>query len=181
LFRLISFEISPLFNIFVLYYMEDLLPKLKDKFTDANGFSGVKFSEINNYPELEVPKEKIAAVAAVIRDEFQFDQLRDVVGVDRFTKDNRFECIYNIYSTIHKGRLIMRVKLDSKKPEVETLCGVWKSADWYEREAYDMMGIIFLNHPDLRRLYMMEEYEYYPLRKDYPLMGIPGSVQLPKK
>jgi len=161
--------------------MEDLKAKLKDKFTEANGFGGVTVSEINNYPAVEVPKEIIVKIAELLKDEFQFDQLRDIVGVDRFTKEHRFECIYNLYSTIHKGRMILRVRLDSKKPEVETLCGVWKSADWYEREAYDMIGIIFLNHPDLRRLYMMEEYEYYPLRKDYPLMGLPGAVQLPKK
>jgi len=161
--------------------MEDLKAKIKDKFTEANGFSGVTVSEINNYPAIEVPKEKIVSIAEMLRDEFRFDQLRDVFGVDRFTKELRFECIYNLYSTIHKGRMMIRVRLDSKKPEVETLCGVWKSADWYEREAYDMFGINFLNHPDLRRLYMMEEFEYYPLRKDFPLMGIPGSVSLPKK
>ena len=161
--------------------MEDLKAKLKDKFTEANGFSGVTVTEINNYPAIEVPKEKIVSIAEMLRDEFRFDQLRDVFGVDRFTKELRFECIYNLYSTIHKGRMIVWVRLDSKKPEVETLCRVWKSADWYEREAYDMFGINFLNHPDLRRLYMMEEFEYYPLRKDFPLMGIPGSVSLPKK
>ena len=161
--------------------MEDLKAKIKDKFTEANGFSGVTVSEINNYPAIEVPKENIVPIAEMLRDEFRFDQLRDVFGVDRFTKELRFECIYNLYSTIHKGRMMIRVRLDSKKPEVETLCGVWKSADWYEREAYDMFGINFLNHPDLRRLYMMEEFEYYPLRKDFPLMGIPGSVSLPKK
>lgn len=158
--------------------MEDLLAKLKDKFTEANGY---KISEINNYPSLEIPKDKLVETALLLRDEFAFDQLRDVVSIDRFTKAERFECVYNIYSTISKKRVILRVKLDSKKPEVETLCKVWLSADWYEREAYDMMGIVFLNHPDLRRLYMMEEYEYYPLRKDYPLMGLPGAVQLPKK
>jgi NADH-quinone oxidoreductase subunit C len=158
--------------------MEDLRAKLKDKFTEANGYI---ISEINNYPSLEIPKKKLVETAMALRDEFSFDQLRDVVGIDRFTKTNRFESIYNLYSTIHKGRLILRVKLDSKKPEVESLCSVWLSANWYEREAYDMFGIIYLNHPDLRRLYMMEEYEYYPLRKDYPLMGLPGAVQLPKK
>jgi len=158
--------------------MEDLLAKLKDKFTQANGYS---ISEINNYPSLEIPKDKLVETAIILRDELGFNQLRDVVGVDRFTKTNRFECIYNTYSTEHKGRLILRVRLDSKKPEVETLCTVWQSANWHEREAYDMFGIVFLNHPDLRRLYMMEEYEYFPLRKDYPLMGLPGAVQLPKK
>ncbi|HEY3250674.1 MAG TPA: NADH-quinone oxidoreductase subunit C [Ignavibacteria bacterium] len=165
--------------------MEDLpkgrLAKLKERFNEAGGFNGVIFSEMINYPLIEVPKEKIVELSTILRDEFQFDQLRDLVGVDRFTKEHRFECIYNVYSSVTKARIMLRVKLDSKKPEVESLYPVWKSADWYEREAFDMFGIVFLNHPDLRRLYLQEEFEYYPLRKDFPLMGIPGSFSLPKK
>jgi len=64
---------------------------------------------------------------------------------------------------------------------MESLTQVWKAAGWHERETYDMHGINFLNHPDLRRIYMPEEFEYFPLRKDFPLMGIPGSIFLPKK
>jgi NADH-quinone oxidoreductase subunit C len=64
---------------------------------------------------------------------------------------------------------------------MESLTQVWDSANWYEREAYDMMGISFINHPDLRRMYMPDDYEYNPLRKDFPLMGIPGSIPLPNK
>jgi NADH-quinone oxidoreductase subunit C len=158
--------------------MQNITDNLREKFTEANGFI---ISEINNYPMLEVPKEKILETAMTLRDEFKFEQLRDIVSVDRFTKSDRFECIYNLYSLSTKARLFLKVRLDSKKPEVESLASVWQSADWAEREAYDMMGIHFINHPDLRRIYMMEEYEYYPLRKDYPLMGLPGSVQLPKK
>lgn len=161
--------------------MSITIEKIKEKFTEAGGFAGFVFSEINNYPMMEVPKERILEAAKIMRDEFKFEQLKDVVGVDRFTKLSRFECIYNIYSCEHKFRMFMKVKLDSKKPEVESLYPVWQSANWSEREAYDMVGINFLNHPDLRRMYMMEEYQYYPLRKDYPLMGLPGAVQLPKK
>lgn len=161
--------------------MPELIDTIKEKFTPQNGFQGITFSEITNYPMLEVPKEKIVDIARILRDEFKFEQLKDVVSVDRFTKTERFECIYNLYSLTHKYRMFMKVKLDSKNPEVESLYTVWQSANWAEREAYDMMGIKFLNHPDLRRMYMMEEYEYHPLRKDYPLMGLPGAVQLPKK
>ena len=64
---------------------------------------------------------------------------------------------------------------------MESLTQVWKAANWHERETYDMHGINFLNHPDLRRIYMPEEFEYFPLRKDFPLMGVPGSIYLPKK
>ena len=161
--------------------MQEIINKIKERFSGAIGFDGVKYAEILNYPGFEIPKEKLLEAALILRDEFGFDQLRDVVGVDRFVKQNRFESIYNVYSSENLNRIFLRSRLDSKKPEVESMCSVWSSANWYEREAYDMVGIIFLNHPDLRRIYMMQEYEYYPLRKDYPLMGLPGAVQLPKK
>ncbi len=161
--------------------MPELLDTIKEKFTPQNGFDGVSFSEIINNTMMEVPKERILEIARILRDDFKFEQLKDIVSVDRFTKNERFECIYNLYSLEHKYRMFMKVKLDSKNPEVESLFPIWQSANWSEREAYDMMGIKFLNHPDLRRMYMMEEYEYHPLRKDYPLMGLPGAVLLPKK
>jgi len=158
--------------------MPMLIDTIKEK---LSSIQGLVFTEINNYPCIEVPKEKITEVSKKLRDECEIDQVRDIVGVDRFTKNDRFECIYNLYSHPLKIRIFIRVKLDSKKPEVESLCPVWSGANWMEREAYDMYGINFLNHPDLRRIYMMDEYQYYPLRKDYPLMGLPGAVQLPKK
>jgi len=161
--------------------MAELIEKIKEKFSSANGFEGISFSENLNYPMMEVPKDRFREICVMLRDEFQMEQLRDIVSVDRFTKNERFESIYNLYSLTHKFRLFIKVKLDSKNPEVDSLYAVWKSADWAEREAWDMMGIRYLGHPDLRRLYMMEEYEYHPLRKDYPLMGLPGSVTLPKK
>jgi NADH-quinone oxidoreductase subunit C len=78
-------------------------------------------------------------------------------------------------------RLRLQVHLDDNTEEIESVTSVWKSADWYERETFDMYGITFLNHPDLRRMYMPEEFEYHPLRKEFPLLGIPGSLPLPKK
>jgi NADH-quinone oxidoreductase subunit C len=161
--------------------MSEIINKIKERLSEPNGFQGIEYSEINDFPRIEIPKDRLLEAANILKNEFGFDQLKDVVGVDRFTKELRFECIYNVFSNEHRARIFLRVRLDSKKPEVESLCSVWPSANWYEREAYDMVGIIFLNHPDLRRIYLMEEYEYYPLRKDYPLMGLPGAMQLPKK
>lgn len=161
--------------------MTELTDKIKEKLTEDNGFKGVIFTENINYPMIEVPQERLLEIAKILRDEFQMEQLRDIVSVDRYTKNERFECIYNLFSLTHSTRIFLKVKLDSKNPEVESLYPVWQSANWAEREAWDMMGIKFINHPDLRRLYMMEEYEYHPLRKDYPLMGLPGAVKLPKK
>src|SRR5215213_7981252 len=119
--------------------MSEIIEQIKSKLTEANAFSLVEFSEINSFPCITVPSDKILEIAKILKDEFKFDQLRDIAGVDRFTKELRFECIYNLYSTITLQRLFMRVKLDSKKPEVESLCSVWLSANWAEREAYDMV------------------------------------------
>ena len=161
--------------------MNESAESLKQTLSSIQSFSEIKFSEIYNYPCLEIPKEKLLELSRFLKDKAGFDLLVDIAGVDRFTKQNRFEVVYNLWSTEKKLRIFLRVKLDSKKPEVESVSAIWTTADWEEREAYDMFGINFLNHPDLRRIYMMEDFKYYPLRKDFPLMGIPGSIELPKR
>lgn len=161
--------------------MSELINNIQNKLSESAAFQGAVFSDASGTLKIEVPKENYLDAGKVLKDEFGFDQLRDVVGVDRFTKEKRFETIANIYSTVTHSRVFLSARLDSKNPEVESLTSLWPSANWYERESFDLVGIKYLNHPDLRRIYMMEEYEYYPLRKDYPLMGLPGSVQLPKK
>ena len=157
------------------------IEQIKEKFSQYSSLSGVIYGSIYNYDCIEIPKLQILAAFKILKDELAFDQLIDIIGVDRFTKNDRFEVIYNLWSNTSNSRLFIRVKLDSKKPEIETVSSIWSTANWEEREAFDMFGIKFLNHPDLRRIYMMDEFEYYPLRKDYPLMGIPGAVELPKK
>jgi NADH-quinone oxidoreductase subunit C len=89
--------------------------------------------------------------------------------------------VYNIFSIKHNFRLRLKAGVDESDGSVDSVSSVWQAANWHERETYDMYGIKFNNHPDLRRMYMPEEFEYYPLRKDFPLMGIPGSLPLPKK
>jgi NADH-quinone oxidoreductase subunit C len=157
------------------------IEQIKEKFSQNSSLSGAVFGTINNYACIEIPKEHLITACSVLKNELAFDQLIDMFGIDRFTKKDRFEVVYNLWSNETKSRIFIRVKLDSKNPEVETVSSLWSTANWEEREAYDMFGIKFTNHPDLRRIYMMEEFEYYPLRKDYPLMGIPGAVELPKK
>ena len=122
-------------------------------------------------------------VCTLLRDdaELRFDSMRDLCGADYYRPDDRFEVIYNLYSIPNKFRLRLKIRVDEKKLSVDSVTGVWSTAGWHERETYDMYGIVFAGHPDLRRMYMPEEFEYYPLRKDFPLMGIPGSLPLPHK
>lgn len=130
-----------------------------------------------------VRKDAIADVALFLRDNERcpFPLCEDVLGIDQFTRTNRFEVKYHFFSLLHKVRLHLKVKIDEKDLTVPTITGVYPGANWYEREAYDMYGMVFSGHPDLRRAYMPEDYQYHPLRKDFPMMGIPGSIPLPKR
>jgi len=95
--------------------------------------------------------------------------------------EERFMVVYQLTSLKNKERLMLKVKIDGDNPVCPSITSVFPAANWYEREAFDMFGINFHGHPDMRRMYMPEEYEYYPLRKDFPLMGVPGSIPLPRK
>jgi len=158
---------------------EDRINLLKSR---LNNFK-IEYTDVNGTPALYINKEDILEVCKILKEDgsLKFNSCVDAVSVDRFEKKNRFEMIYNLISIDNNERLFIKIRLDSKNPEMESLIPVWKSANWYEREAYDLMGINFLNHPDLRRMYMPENYEYHPLRKDFPLMGIPDSIPLPNK
>ena len=160
---------------------DDRLNLLKTKLRDLN--LNTEYSDINGTPAFYINKDEILTACNLLKNDaaLKFDSCLDAISVDRFEKKDRYEMIYNLLSIDNNERLFIKIRLDSKNPEMESLVQIWKSADWYEREAYDMMGINFLNHPDLRRMYMPDEFEYYPLRKDFPLMGIPDSIPLPNK
>ena len=130
-----------------------------------------------------IDKKEIVNVCSFLKnnEELKFIFLLDVCGVDRFTKKYRFEVVYNLWSDLLKNRIRLRVKVDEKDLNVDSVTSIWKSANWYERETFDMFGIVFNDHPDLRRIYMPENYEYFPLRKDFNLFGIPDSIPLPRK
>ncbi len=125
----------------------------------------------------------VVKAGTALRDdpELAFDMLIDLTAVDRYKPGLRFEVVYHLYSLKNRRYLVLKVQVDEDRPEVPSVTGVWASANWHERETYDMFGIRFAGHPDLRRLYMPEEFEYYPLRKDFPLMGIPDSIPLPRR
>ncbi|HEX2865448.1 MAG TPA: NADH-quinone oxidoreductase subunit C [Ignavibacteriales bacterium] len=112
-------------------------------------------------------------------DELGFDMCEDVTAIDWAKRKNRFTTVYHVYSLKNKFRLRLKVNLEGEM--AESVTSIWASANWYERETFDMFGIKFTGHPDLRRVYMPEEFEYHPLIKEFPLLGIPGSIPLPKK
>ncbi len=103
--------------------------------------------------------------------DFQFDLLMDLSCVDYLhweEKENRFEVLYNLYSLSKNQRLIVKVQLPETDPVLESVTSVWPAANWYEREVWDMYGIRFNGHPNLKRILMYEEFQGHPLRKDYP-------------
>jgi NADH-quinone oxidoreductase subunit C len=147
----------------------------------ACGDSIIGSNEFRGDLTITVKKNDIVKVCEVMKHDFGFDMIIDLCGVDMYTPQERFEVVYNLYSLEHKRYIRLKVKVEEDHPVVPTVTGVWAGANWHERETFDMYGIRFDGHPDLRRMYMPEEFEYYPLRKDFPLMGIPDSIPLPRK
>jgi NADH-quinone oxidoreductase subunit C len=156
-----------------------VVERLKARF----GESTIEPSEFRGELTLIVPKESIVEVCRFLKedDELKFDLLADLCGIDMYTPVKRFGVIYNLYSLKNKHRIRLKTFVEEEDPKLPTVTSIWGTADWHERETFDMFGIVFEGHPDLRRVYMPEEFEYFPLRKDFPLMGIPGSIPLPKK
>lgn len=118
-------------------------------------------------------------VCRYLKEDCHFIYLCDLFGTDRFTEEERFEVVYNLLNLRNQQRLFVKTRLPEENPVIDSVTPVWESAEWSERETYDMFGIRFNNHPDLRRIYMPEDFDYYPLRKEFPLLGIPGSIELP--
>lgn len=120
--------------------------------------------------------EKIAEVCQFAKKELGFDYLVDISSVDNYDVDPRFTVVYELYGMGHRQHLRLKTDVSEEKSELPTITSVWKTADWHEREIYDMMGIRFRGHPDLRRILMWEGYPYFPLRKDFPLAGKPTEL-----
>ncbi|MDQ3713956.1 MAG: NADH-quinone oxidoreductase subunit C [Acidobacteriota bacterium] len=121
---------------------------------------------------ITVPRESITDVCWVLKTKHGFDMLADLNGADRGPEeDPRFEVIYHLFSTKHFNRLRLKVLLSEDEPNVPTVATVWKTANWHERETFDMFGVIFDGHPDLRRILLPSDFDGHALRKDYPLRG----------
>ena len=158
---------------------ELVVQKLKEHFPDTN------FESTDYRDELTIkfPKEIVVDVCSFLKSDpdLEYNFCEDITAIDWAKRKDRFTVVYQIYSFKNNFRLRLKADVDESDCSIDSVTSVWKAANWQEREAYDMYGIKFNNHPDLRRMYMPEDFEYYPLRKDFPLMGIPGSLPLPKK
>ena len=123
---------------------------------------------------LVVARERIAEVCAHMKTApgLEFNMLADLCGVDRGPEEEpRFEVNYHLFSTTRHHRLRLKVLLNEDDPHVPTVTGVWRTANWHERETFDMFGVVFDGHPDLRRILLPDEWQGHALRKDFPLRG----------
>jgi NADH-quinone oxidoreductase subunit C len=112
----------------------------------------------------------------VAKKELGFDYLADITSIDNYGEDPRFTIVYELYGYGHHQHLRIKTHVSEEKSELPTISTIWRTANWHEREIYDMMGIRFRGHPDLRRILMWEGYPYFPLRKDFPLAGKGSEV-----
>jgi len=130
---------------------------------------------------LLVKTDALFGILKILKEKFGYNYLTDIVATDRYTDEERFEVGYNIVNLNENKRIRIKCRVEEEDPTVDSVVDIWPSANWFEREQYDMLGIKFKNHPDLRRMYMPEDFEYFPLRKEFPLIGIPGSIEMPEK
>ncbi len=167
--------------------------KLKAQFPEVD----FEITDYKDQTAITFDRKNIVGVCSFLKkdNDLQFMLCEDITAIDwaslpagRHGRKNRFTVVYHIFSLKLNSRLRLKSDIDESDLSadkagcnIDSVSSVWKTADWHERETYDMYGINFNNHPDLRRMYMPEEFEYHPLRKDFPLMGIPGSLPLPKK
>jgi NADH-quinone oxidoreductase subunit C len=115
-------------------------------------------------------------IARFCRDELSFDYLLDITSIDKFGEEPRFQIVYHLYSMAQGVHLRLKLNIPEELNAVDTVSDIWPTANWHEREIYDMMGIKFHGHPDLRRILMWDGYPYFPLRKDFPLAGLPSEM-----
>lgn len=139
---------------------------IRDRFPDAVGES----AEILGVPALYVPTDAIVRICAFLKEdpELGFDYLMSLTAVDW---PDRLDVVYHLYSIALKHYVTLKVRVGKERPSIPSVASVWKAADWQEREVYDMFGVEFEGHPDLRRILLEQDWEGFPLRKDYSEAG----------
>ncbi len=130
---------------------------------------------------IQIEKDAAEEVLEFLKEKPQdYSMLLDLTCVDYMGKKPRFEMVYHLFSLAKNHRLRIKCGVPEENPETDSVSGLWKNANWLEREVYDMFGIQFKGHPDLRRLFMYDGFEGYPLRKDYPLRKRQPKIKLRK-
>jgi NADH-quinone oxidoreductase subunit C len=149
--------------------LEGLTNKIKEKFPE----SVLAASDFRDENTLVLRTEDLLPICRFLHDdpELTFDFLTDLCGVDHYPREPRFEVIYHLCAMKSRSRLRLKTPLSGTTPHAPSVVSVWKAAGWMEREAFDLLGIIFDGHPDLRRILLTPDWEGHPLRKDYPLRG----------
>jgi NADH-quinone oxidoreductase subunit C len=143
------------------YLTETIKAKFPADVLEAHAFRGDE--------TVTVRKAALKDVAAFLKDGLGFDFLMDLTAVDYLPREPRYELVCHFYSSGHNYRLRLKCPVDAAEPTVDSLTPLWAGANWFEREVWDMFGIKFEGHPDLRRILMYDGFEGHPLRKDYPL------------
>jgi len=141
--------------------------KLRERF--AADIVDVK--EFRGEVTVTVKRENIVEICTFLKTALAYNMLTDVTAVDYLGQEPRFLVVYNMYSIPNKDRLRVKAQVSEAACSIDTVSKVWSSADWLEREVFDLFGITFSNHPDLRRILMTDDWVGHPLRKDYPLQG----------
>tara|TARA_R110002126_G_scaffold15320_2_gene63075 strand:+ start:4644 stop:5156 length:513 start_codon:yes stop_codon:yes gene_type:complete len=159
--------------------LNETLQSVVDGLTELFSDTLIEVYQSSGDTFVRVEADSIVEICKYLKEKQHFIFLCDVFGIDRYTTNERFEVVYNLMNLRTQTRLFVKVRAPEENPSVQSVTSVWKSAGWNEREVYDMFGVKFENHPDLRRIFMPEDFEYFPLRKEFPLLGIPGSLELP--
>jgi NADH-quinone oxidoreductase subunit C len=133
-------------------------------------------TEFRGESTYEIAASDLREIATFCRDNLLFDYLVDITSIDNFGEEPRFEIVYHLYSMPRAVQLRLKSKVPDEAGAVDTVSDIWPTANWHEREIYDMMGIKFNGHPDLRRILMWDGYPFFPLRKDFPLEGLPSEM-----
>jgi len=143
------------------------------KLKEWNASAVAQVIEFRGETTVVVPRQHLLGAAELLADEpsLRFSFLSDLSAVDRFPLEPRFEVNYHLLSIEKRLRLRLKVKLSTADPVVHSVTQIWPTANWHEREVFDMFGILFEAHPDLRRILMPDDWEGHPLRKDYPTEG----------
>jgi NADH-quinone oxidoreductase subunit C len=144
-----------------------------------SGLFGAKLlaqSEFRGETTYTIRAADLREVAQFCRDDISFDYLIDITSVDNFGEEPRFEIVYELYSMTLAIHLRLKLQVSEDAGAVDTVSDIWPTANWHEREIFDMMGIKFTGHPDLRRILMWDGYPYFPLRKEFPLEGLPSEM-----